>query len=59
MKLHFRICPDHTIRIWRDDWAGDQFNVLTPIAWQRLEQKVNEINESIRLIEIVDHTDED
>ena len=28
-KFMFRHEPDGSFRVWRSDWAGDQFDVLT------------------------------
>jgi hypothetical protein len=32
LALHYRRCLDGTIRVWRNDWHGDQFEVIRGIG---------------------------
>lgn len=52
-SAHYRNCGD-TYRVWRDGWAGDQFEVVDSI-------KFSEIQSTCKLLSIpmVDHTNDD
>lgn len=46
MKLLYRIDPNpETIRVWREDWIGDQFEVLTQTDFADLKQFIRTYDE--------------
>jgi hypothetical protein len=48
-------------RVWCEDWAGDQFEVLTPAAFEIIRMAVNDVNQLMHstIIELVEADDND
>lgn len=49
----------HAKRVWRDDWSGDQFEVVPPKSFEMLKAAVNDVNQLMRstIIELVEAED--
>lgn len=54
VQLHFRTCGDGTVRVWRDHWFGDQFEVFTHTEFDQLRTCGERLT-----FQFIDHTDKD
>jgi len=50
--INYRLCSDNTVRVWREGWSSDMFEVMTLEYWNTAKQLLNRL--SFLLIEHVD-----
>lgn len=55
-QLHYLTCNDGTVRVWKDTWFNDQFEVLTTKQFEQLQYFA--VRFSIRLNEHDEETEE-
>lgn len=38
LELHWRVHYSDSVRIWRNDWASDQFEILALITFEQVKE---------------------
>lgn len=52
--FHYRMHDHIRYRVWRDDWFGDQFEILGPDNFRDLSRYAEQFN-----IPMIEHSDDD